>query len=168
LRNFRFEVGFIVFNRRDVGAVVELGLDAEGVEVLEGTLDLPPFGIGQRLAVFEVVGALGFDDEIVFVRIAGLKVAALEDEAEVRLVEVTDGRGDAVTLGQLEEANDLVVTLGGFGEGALDGTAVRYAVVDATIGRRLNREERLDDRQKFSERNVFARTVLAERAQHLV
>ena len=60
LRNFRFEVGLVVFHRGDVGAVVELGLDAEGIEMLDGALDFPALGIGERLAVFEVVRALAF------------------------------------------------------------------------------------------------------------
>ena len=103
MRNFRLEVGLIVFHRRYVRAVIELGLDAEGVEVLQRTLDFPSLGIGERLTVFDVVRAFRFDDEVILLFIVGLDSFALEDEAEVRLVKVADRRGDTVALGSLRK-----------------------------------------------------------------
>src|SRR5215208_3243149 len=131
MRNFRLEVGLIVFNRSDVRPVIELGLNTKRVEVFDGALNFPALGIGECFVVVKVGAALGFDNEVVFARIAGLEVATLEDEAKVGFVKVADGSGDAITLGQLEEANDLVVSLGRLGEGAFDGTAVGNSVVNS-------------------------------------
>ncbi len=60
--------------------------------MLDGALDLPALRFGERLAVFQVVGVLGFDDEVVLVLVAAAEIAAFEDEAEIRIV-VADGGG---------------------------------------------------------------------------
>ena len=81
---------------------------------------------------------------------------------------MTDGRRDAVALRQFEEADDLVVALGGLGETALDGSAVSHAVINAALGCRLHGQESLDDLQELAERDGFAGWVIAQRAQHLI